>query len=142
MVGYLLLLPDIPIPFFDCSCFNNTVGWFALEIDQFDPLKIHFPGPESYHIASVQLLRAGHAAYDLSIAVMHVHDPNENIKFILPCKPTKARDIIPSNPTSPAQSSPDAFVPSTPADAPFGPGSQAPSYTECFVDANLPGGIF
>jgi hypothetical protein len=36
---------------------------------------------------------------------------------------------------------PDAFIPNTPSGTSFGPDSSAP-YSECFVDANLPGGIF
>jgi hypothetical protein len=36
---------------------------------------------------------------------------------------------------------PDTFIPSTADDNSFGPDSQAP-YTESFVNANLPGGIF
>jgi hypothetical protein len=54
MVGYLRLHPDLPLAF-DRRRFNNTVGSFDIEIDQFDPLNINFHGPESYHVASVQL---------------------------------------------------------------------------------------
>jgi hypothetical protein len=140
MVGYLHLHPDLPLTF-DRSRFNTTVGSFDIEIDQFDPLTIHFPGPESYHVASVQLLRADHAAYDLSIADIHVPTSQDPIKFVLPYKPAKARDLASTPSSTPAPLDPDVFVPSTPADTSFGPGSQAP-YTESFVDANLPSGIF
>jgi hypothetical protein len=55
MVGYLRLHPNLPLTF-DRTRFLNTVGSFDLEIDHLDPLQIQFPGPESYHVASVQLL--------------------------------------------------------------------------------------
>jgi hypothetical protein len=142
MVGYLRLHPDLPLVF-DRSRFVNTVGAFDIEIDQFDPLQIHFPGPESYHVASVQLLQADHAAYDLSVAAMQPHDPHATIKIVHPYKPSKDSDHLatplPARP--PDKIDPDVFVPSTQADTSFGPDSKAP-YTESFVDANLPGGIF
>jgi hypothetical protein len=110
MVGYLQLRPNIPLTF-DRSCFNNTVGLFDLEIDQFDPLMIQVPGPESFHVASVQLLRADHAAYDLSIADIHVYTPQDPIKFIPPYKLDKARDLASTHPATPAPIDSGAFVP-------------------------------
>jgi hypothetical protein len=143
MVGYLRLHPDLPLTF-DQSRFANTVGCFDIEINQFDPLEIHFPGPESYHVASVQLLRADHAAYGLSVAAIQSIDRKAAIKFVLPYKSAKAQDKSTTDKplkAHPPDIDPDAFIQSTPTDTSFGPDSQAP-YTESFVDANLPGGIF
>jgi hypothetical protein len=56
MVGYLGLHPALLLVFDQSHFMNMTVGCFDIEIDQVDPLKIHFPGPKSYHVASVQLL--------------------------------------------------------------------------------------
>jgi hypothetical protein len=137
MVGYLCLHLNLLLAF-DRSRFANTVGCFDIEINQLDPLTIHFPGPESYHVASVQLLCAGHAADDLSIADLQLRDSQETIKFVLPYKPAKMHD---SESLATDIFDPDTFIPNgTPADTSFGPDSQAP-YTESFVDANLPGGI-
>jgi hypothetical protein len=119
MVGYLRLHPDIPLTF-DHSRFLNTVGSFDIEVDHLDPLQIQFLGPEVYHITSVQLLCADHAAYaDLSVTAMEIPTDHDRIKFVPPY----------------------AFIPSTIADTSFGPDMHAP-YTESFIDANLPGGIF
>jgi hypothetical protein len=141
MVGYLRLHPDLPLTF-DRSRFANTaatrlsvqaIGCFDINIEQFDSSQIHFHGPESYHVASVQLLHADHAAYDLSVDAMHPQDPLDRIHVVPPYRSAKER--------TPVSGDQDAFVPSTPKDTSFGPDSQAP-YTESFVDANLPGGIF
>jgi hypothetical protein len=139
MVGYLRLHPDLPLTF-DRRCFINTVGAFDIEIAQFDPDRIHFPGPESYHVASVQLLQADHPAYDLSVAAMLPDHHHEPIKFVLPYQSIKSRE--PSATVNVDVTSKDpAFLSSTPSDTSFAPDSKAP-YTESFVDANLPGGIF
>jgi hypothetical protein len=53
---------------------------------------------------------------------------------------TEICDTIPPNKNTP-HIDPDAFVPSTIEDTSSSPESQ-PLYTESFVDANLPGGIF
>jgi hypothetical protein len=141
MVGYLRLHPDSPLTF-DCSRFLNTVGSFDIEIDHLDPLKIQFLGPEAYHVGSVQLLQADHAAYDLSVSDMHLHDEHKRIKFVPPYTLARATASQTSSPnkTTP-HVDPDAFVPGTIDDTSCGPDSKAP-YTKSFVDANLPGGIF
>jgi hypothetical protein len=141
------LHPNLP-PTFDCSHFLNTVGSFDIKIDHLDPLKIQFLGPEAYHdVSSVQLLRDDHAAYNLSVVAMHMHEEHDCIKLVLPYTSAKANALLPAHPDkiSPNKTTPhldpDAFVPSIIADISFGPDFQA-SYMECFVDANLPGGIF
>jgi hypothetical protein len=88
MVGYLRLHPDLPLAF-DRRRFTNTVGSFDIEIDQLYPLQIHFHGPESYHVASVQLLQADHTAYDLSVAAMQPQEQHHSIKFAPPYKAAK-----------------------------------------------------
>jgi hypothetical protein len=138
LVGYLRLHPDLPLTF-DRSRFNaNTVGSFDMEIDQFDPGSFSFSGPEAYHVASVQLLQADHAAYDLSVDAMAPLEPNATIKVVPPYQSAKETLL---HEQSPVKVDPTVFVPSTIADTSFGPDSLAP-YTESFVDANLPGGIF
>jgi hypothetical protein len=74
VVGYLHLHPDLPLTF-DCSCFLNTVGSFDLEIDHLDPFKIQFLDPETYLVASVQLLCADHAASNLKCFPIHRPKP-------------------------------------------------------------------
>jgi hypothetical protein len=137
MVGYLRLHPDLPLTF-DHSRFLNTVGSFDIQIDHLDPLQIQFLGPEAYHIASIQLLCADHAAYDLSVAAMEIPTEYDRIKIVPPY--TSAKATASPNKNTP-HIDPDAFIPSTVADTSFGPDWHAP-YTESFVDANLPGGIF
>jgi hypothetical protein len=143
MVGYLRLHPDLPLTF-DRSRFINTIGSFEIDVDPLDPLDIHFLGPDSYHVASVNLLNADHAAYDLSVAAMEIPDPSDRIRFVPPHQAAKDRSPsadVPLDPPTTPDLDPDAFIPGTSADTSFGPDSQAP-YTESFVDANLPGGIF
>jgi hypothetical protein len=85
-----------------------------------------------YHVASVQLLHANHAAYDLSNANLQLLEPQERtIKFVLPYKPAKTCDYESLANDTP---DPDALIPSTPVDTSFGPDSQAP-YSKSFVDA-------
>jgi hypothetical protein len=146
MVGYLRLHPDLPLTF-DRTRFKDTIGSFDIEINHLDPLKIQFLGPEAYHVASVQLLHADHAAYNHSVDAMHISDTQDRIKFVLPYSTAKTRtastetkETTDGNGTT-TTNDPDTFVPSTIDDTSFGPESHAP-YTESFVDANLPGGIF
>jgi hypothetical protein len=109
-----------------------------MEIDQFDPASFSFSGPEAYHVASVQLLQADHAAYDLLVDAMTPVDLHATIKVVPPYQSAKESMIHES---SSEKIDPNVFVPNTIADTSIGPDSQAP-YTESFVDANLPGGIF
>jgi hypothetical protein len=146
MVGYLRLHPDVPLTF-DCSRFLDTVGSFEIDIDHLDPLQIKFLGPESYHVASIQLLQAHYPAYNLSVAAMDIPEANDRIHFVAPNTTAKERAEVPP-PKTPDKNTPhigphdtEAFIPSKPTDVAFGPDSKAP-YTESFVDANLPGGIF
>jgi hypothetical protein len=142
MVGYIRLHPDLPLTF-DRRRFIEAnqqhsvhqLGCFDINLAQLDSSQFHLPGPESYHVASVQLLQADHAAYDLSVDAMHPQDPLERIKVVPPYHSAKEQSATASAPAK------VDFVPSTPKDISFGPDSQAP-YTESFVDANLPGGIF
>jgi hypothetical protein len=75
---------------------------------------------------------------------MQTYHPHEAIQQVPPNMTAKTRDVfntlIPEPGTTPTVHK-DRFIPSTAADKSFGPDSQAP-YTESFVDANLPGGIF
>jgi hypothetical protein len=90
MVGYLCLHPDIPL-MFDRNRFADTVGCFDIDIDPIDPLNIQFLGPESYHVASAQLLLADHAAYDLSVAAMEILTPHDRIRFVAPNQSARMR---------------------------------------------------
>jgi hypothetical protein len=82
------------------------------------------------------LLQAGHAAQEFSVASMYKIDPYQAVHKAPANVSAKHRDAISDNdPIKPS------VLPSTPADTVFGPDSTAP-YTESFVNANLPGGIF
>jgi hypothetical protein len=138
IVGYLRLHPNLPLAF-DQTCFANHLGGsLEFEIDPIDPLSVNFHGPESYHVAIVQLLQAGHAAQEFSVASMYKIDPYQAVHEAPVNVSAKHRDAVTdSNPIKPSV----VFLSSTAADTVFGPDSPAP-YTESFVDANLPGGIF
>jgi hypothetical protein len=81
LVGYLRLHPNIPLVF-DCSRFREHVGAFDLQIDHLDPLDTNFPGPDSYYVASVQLLPQGHLAHGCSIAAMNIYYSNDTVQQV------------------------------------------------------------
>jgi hypothetical protein len=145
LVGYLRLHPDLPLVF-DRSRFIDNVGAFELDIEQFDTAAFNLPGPESYHVANVQLLYPDHHAHACSVASMQTYHPHDTITQVPPnlsnqlCDTLDTNTDIPPRPLTP-HIPPDPFIPSTTTDTSFGPESPAP-YTESFVDANLPGGIF
>jgi hypothetical protein len=84
MVGYHCLHPDLPLVF-DRSCFaNNVLGAFDVYIKQFDTNTFNLPGPDSYHVANVQLLHTGHHAHSCSVASMHAYHPNDTMLQVPP----------------------------------------------------------
>ncbi len=132
LVGYMRLHPDLPLVY-DRTRFNMTVNSLDIEIDPAQPFSPGFYGPEAYHVSSVDLLPLTHALYVGSVSV----DPDSPIVCTPPNLPAKVRD----HDTTPSPLSDVAFVPGTDTTTSFGPSSSAP-YTESYVDANLPGGIY
>jgi hypothetical protein len=115
MVGYLRLHPDLPLVF-EGHHFIDNVG-------AFDLLKINFPGPDSYHVASVQLLHAGHTTHSCSVVAsmqtcQHVHDMVQQVPPHMTAKIQDALNMaILLKPPTPVD--PDTFIPSTPQVSPL-----------------------
>jgi hypothetical protein len=129
LVGYLRLHPDLPLVY-DRTRFHLAVNSLTLEIAPAQPCSPGFYGPEAYHVCSVDLLPLTHPLYVGSVSL----DSTSPIVCVPPNLPNKLRE---------PEFSPDdvAFVPGLDTTVHFGPSSAAP-YTESYVDANLPGGIF
>ena len=96
------------------------------------PFSPGFYGSEAYHLGSVDLLPLTHPLYVGSVAL----DTNDSpILRVPPHIPAKQREFTPD----PQSEIP--FEPGLDTTTRFGPSLSAP-YSESYVDANLPGGIF
>jgi hypothetical protein len=130
LVGYLRLHPDLPLVY-DRTRFHPIVTSLDIEIDPALPFSPGFYGPEAYHISSVDLLPLSHPLYVGSLTI----DNDSPIIRVPPHVPAKQREFTPD----PLSEVP--FSPGLDTTTRFGPSSGA-RYTESYVDANLPGGIF
>mgnify|MGYP000361726594 CR=1 FL=1 len=129
LVGYLRLHPDLPLVY-DRTRFRQSVNSIEIEIDPHVAFSPGFYGPEAYHIGSVDLLPLTHPLYIGSVTFAN-ESPIVHVPAHLPAKyrtPDLPADDV-------------AFKPGLDSTTSFGPSSEAP-YTESYVDANLPGGIF
>ena len=133
LIGYLRLNPDIPLAF-DKTRFHDHISAIDLEVSYTPPTDTLYYSPDGFHIASVDLLPSHH---DFSVASLSITD-NETIVRVPPNLPAKLRNTLDH-----IISDPDTSIPGHAATTAtsFGPASQAP-YTESWVDASLPGGIF
>jgi hypothetical protein len=132
LVGYMHLHPDLPL-MYDRTQFHMTINSLDIEIDPTQPISPGFYGPEAYHVSSVDLLPPTHPLYVGSVSI----DPTSPIVCTPPHLPAKFCDQ-----DAPIDSPSDVtFVPGTNSTTSFGTSSSAP-YTESYVDANLPGGLF
>ena len=128
LVGYLRLHPDLPLVY-DRTRFHATINSLDLEIDPAQPFSPGFYGPEAYHISSIDLLPLTHPLYQVSSVSVAGDSP---IVCVPPQLSAKQRDSTFTDLD---------FKPGLDSATTFGPSSAAP-YTESYVDANLPGGIF
>jgi hypothetical protein len=133
LIGYLRLNPDIPLAF-DKVRFHDHILAIELEVSYTPPTDTLYFSPDGFHIAIVGLLPSHN---DFSVASLSIND-NETIVRVPPNLPAKLRNTLDH-----IISYPDTAIPghATTNATSFGPASQAP-YTESWVDASLPGGIF
>jgi hypothetical protein len=125
----LVISISILIYAFDKTRFHNHIS--AIQLPPTDTL--HY-SPDGFHIASVDHLPSHH---DFSVASVSIKD-NETIVRLPPNLPANLQNTLDH-----IISDPDTAIPGHAATTvtSFGPASQAP-YTESWVDASLPGGIF
>jgi hypothetical protein len=135
IVGYLHLHPNLPLAF-DCMWFANHLGSLEFEIDPIDPLSVNFHRPKSYHVTSVQLLQALHAAHEFSVISIYEIDPYQAVDEATSNVSAKHHDSVSDSESIKASFD---FLSSTAADTVFGPDSPAPC-AESFIDAKIPGG--
>jgi hypothetical protein len=140
LVGYLRCNPDIPLTY--CrKQFDSSVSFLDIEINEIYPLQSKIFSSNSYHVRSVDLIsRTG----ELTIASALLFETEEARQVLpgairqdtlpfLPDESTVDQDItdFPESVNNPIDQLPRPS--GLPRSAPF---------TESFVDANLPGGIY
>jgi hypothetical protein len=139
-IGYLRRNPDIPLTY--CRRrFDASVSHLNIEINEIDPLQSDIFSSTSYHVGSVDL---NTRTQDLVIASALLFETAEARQVLPGAIHTDHIPHLPDEATVDADiaqfpksvDDPIAHLPQTsglPCSAPF---------TESFVDANLPGGIF
>jgi hypothetical protein len=146
LVGYLRRNPDVPLTY--CrQRFDAAVSMLDVQINETDPLISEIFSSSSYHVGSVDLITR---TQDLIVASALLFETDEARQVL----PGAIRDDVPHSlpkePPLPDETLVDAEIATFPESVDdtinqLPTSSSLPRsapFTESFVDANLPGGIF